>query len=94
MLSNLVAGRLFGSKPKKKKKKKKERKEWSEKEIRHLKRAIKSKKSDNKKMHWEDIANLVGRSKRECYDMYKKLKADLGFGLVQNNGGGLTGDSG
>ena len=38
-------------------------------------------------MHWEDIANLVGRSKRECYDMYKKLKADLGFGLVQNNGG-------
>ena len=68
MLSNLVASRLSGSVTKKK--------EWSDKEIRNLKRAIsRSKTSSDKTTHWEDIANRVGRSKRECYDMYKLLKA-------------------
>ena len=52
---------------------------WSDKEVSNLKRAVRA-VSDRieKQDRWRQIATLVGsgRSKRECYDKYKALKAE------------------
>lgn len=48
---------------------------WTEKEMKALKKAVKS-YTGEKSERWKEVGKAVGKSKKECYEKYKELKEE------------------